>query len=92
MVKASSTGAANGSDGFHQRDFVFHVVKIDGVLYVGANNGSTFAPDLVELPGSVEVTESGWYTLQHVFNEEGGVLSVDMNLVSEAGVVLRWRL
>ena len=32
--------AANGSDGFHQRDFVFDVVKIDGVLYVGANNGA----------------------------------------------------
>ena len=78
--------AANGSDGNHQRDFVFHVVSQGpGALcrrqqHAGFNSNEAAA-------GSVTVSQSGWYTLQHVFHDVGGVLSVDLNLVAEDGNV-----
>lgn len=78
--------AANGTDGLHQRDFVFEVVKnTSGQLVVATGNGADFManPDLQGTP----VPESGWYTLQHVFHEIDGHLAVDFNLVSEDGEV-----
>ena len=38
--------AANGTDGAHQRDFIFHVTKDTGTgqLLVGASNNAGFAP------------------------------------------------
>ncbi len=34
------------------------------------------------------VTSAGWYTLEHVFYEDGGVLAVDLNLLDSDGNVL----
>ncbi|MDQ2082873.1 VCBS domain-containing protein, partial [Xanthobacteraceae bacterium Astr-EGSB] len=80
--------AANGSDGAHQRDYIFHVVSTGtGVLHVGGNNnadGNSNAP----VANSITIAQSGWYTLQHVFHDVGGVLSVDLNLVDEDGTVI----
>ncbi|WP_436212241.1 beta strand repeat-containing protein, partial [Bradyrhizobium sp. LjRoot220] len=79
--------AANGADGNHQRDFVFHVVSEgSGTLYVGGNNNAGFNSN-DPAANSEEITQSGWYTLQHVFHDVGGVLSVDLNLVAEDGTV-----
>lgn len=83
--------ASNGSDGNHQRDFIFHVAKdtSTGKLLVGASNNSNFAPreDLENL-NNREVTTSGWYTLQQVFRDVGGVLEVDLNLLDAASDTL----
>jgi hypothetical protein len=83
--------AANGSDGNHQRDFIFHVTKdiSTGMLLVAGSNNTNFATrqDL-ETINHYEVTAPGWYTLQHVFRDQGGALAVDLNLLDSGGNVL----
>ncbi|MFG0241966.1 MAG: hypothetical protein ACF8R9_04180 [Phycisphaerales bacterium JB054] len=83
--------AANGQDNAHKRDFIFHVTRDsdDGILRVAGSNNTNFAPreDLGAI-NHYEVTTSGWYTLQHVFRNDGGVLAVDLNLVDALGNVL----
>lgn len=83
--------ASSGSDGDHQRDFIFHVTKdtSTGDLLVGASNNTNFAPrEDLENINHYNVTTSGWYTLQHVFYDDGGTLAVDMNLLDDQGNVL----
>jgi parallel beta-helix repeat protein len=85
--------AAAGTDGAHQRDYIFHVgVHTDGRLLVNADNNSEFAVSDSKLaaspPAPYEVTTAGWYTLQHVFTDVGGTLSVDLNLLDADGNVL----
>jgi hypothetical protein len=83
--------AASRQDGSHLRDFIFHVTKDSstGKLLVGGSNNSNFAPrEDLENINSYEVTETGWYTLQHVFRDQGGALAVDLNLVDGNGDVL----
>lgn len=85
--------ASNGSDGAHQRDFIFHVAKdaSEGALLVGGSNNSNNATPRADLEtiNHYEITSSGWYTLQHVFYESGGQLHVDLNL-RDAGGALLW--
>lgn len=84
--------AANGQDNAHQRDFIFHVTKdtSTGSLLVGGSNNTDFDPrENLEANNHVEVTSSGWYTLQHVFRDAGdGSLAVDLNLIDSVGSVL----
>lgn len=83
--------AATGTDGDHQRDYIFHVTKdaSTGALLVAGSNNTNFAPrqDLENIDHH-EVTQAGWYTLQHVFREQSGALAVDLNLLDENGSVL----
>jgi hypothetical protein len=83
--------AANGSDGKHQRDFIFHVARDSstGSLLVGGSNNTNFATrEDLESTNHYVVTASGWYTLQHNFYDDGGVLAVDLNLLDKSGTVL----
>jgi VCBS repeat-containing protein len=83
--------AASGQDGLHQRDFIFHVVKdtSSGHLLVGGSNNTNYAPrEDLETIDHYEVTESGWYTLQHVFRDVGGTLVVDLNLIDGNGNII----
>jgi hypothetical protein len=83
--------AANGSDGNHQRDFIFHVAKdtsTGGLLVGGSNNSSFGTREDLENVNHYEVTQSGWYTLQHDFYDNGGALAVDLNLLDSTGNVL----
>lgn len=85
--------AANGSDNLHQRDFIFHVGRVaDGRLLVNADNNTYGGgvPNQFVLMGGTPyaVTTAGWYTFQHIFYEDGGVLAVDMNLIDAQGNVL----
>lgn len=84
--------AATGANGAHRRDFIFHVTKdtSTGKLLVGGSTGSNFAPreDLETLANHAEVTTAGWYTLQHVFRNDAGVLAVDLKLLNAGGTVL----
>jgi hypothetical protein len=78
--------AAWGTDGTHQRDFIFHVAKDSGDLLVGASNNSSFeTKENLESGMSHTVNSSGWYTLQQDFYNDGGQLAVDMNLLNNSG-------
>jgi hypothetical protein len=83
--------ASTGSDGNHQRDYIFHVTKdtSTGNLFVAASNNTNFAPreDLENINHFV-IPQAGWYTLQHVFKDQSGVLAVDLNLLDDNGTVL----
>ena len=85
--------AANGSDGKHQRDFIVHVTKdtSTGKLLVGASNNTNNAPreDLATLANHAEVTEAGWYTVQHTFRDQDGVLAVDIEVLKGEDVVFK---
>ena len=84
--------AASGSDGAHQRDFIFHVAKdIDtGQLLIAASNNSNGAvrQDLETVPGHEEIASSGWYTFQHTFHEVAGKLAVDLEVIDASGTVV----
>jgi hypothetical protein len=83
--------AATGSDGNHQRDYIFHVPNdtSEGKLLVAGSNNTNFAPrEDLESISHYEVTAAGWYTLQHVFRDNGGILEVDLNLLDSGGTVL----
>ena len=83
--------AATGTDNAHQRDFIFHIAKdtSTGKLLVGGSTGSAFQPrQHLETRIHAEVTTAGWYTLQHVFRDNAGVLAVDLKLLNAGGAVL----
>ncbi|AXV04952.1 T1SS secreted agglutinin RTX [Euzebya pacifica] len=83
--------AATGTDGLHQRDFIFHVAKdaSENALLVAGSNNTNFAVfEDLETRNHVEVTDAGWYTLQHVFRDHNGTLAVDLNLLDSNGTVL----
>lgn len=84
--------AANGTNNLHRRDFIFHVNKdaSTGNLLVGAsNNSSNSTPrEDLETINHYQVTTPGWYTFQHVFSDNAGVLSVDLNLIDSGGNIL----
>lgn len=83
--------AANGSDGAHQRDFIFHVTKdtSTGELLVGGSNNTNFDPiENLESGNHFQVTDSGWYTFEHHFYDNSGQLAVDLNLYDAAGTLL----
>ncbi len=85
--------AANGTDGNHQRDFIFHVGKVGSDLIVNGSNNSDFFANSFKLNNenggfNYTVGQSGWYTFQHVFYNNSGVLAVDLNLLNSSGTQL----
>ena len=88
------TVAATGSDGNHQRDYIFHVgVHSDGRLLVNGSNNTDFTVNDFKLVNDgdgtpYEVVSAGWYTIQHVFREQGGALAVDLNLLDSGGTTV----
>jgi hypothetical protein len=86
------SSAANGQDGNHQRDFIFHTASnASGEILVGASNNTNFTRrnDIASLNHYV-ITGSGWYTFECDFHDKGdGTLEVDLNL-RDAGGTLLW--
>ncbi len=84
--------ASNGSDNNHQRDFIFHVTKdtSTGDLIVAGSNNTNFAPreDLDTLANNYVVPAAGWYTFEHAFRNDAGVLAVDLKLYDASGSLL----
>ncbi len=86
--------AANGSDGNHQRDFIWHVGQVNGLgLLVNASNNSNFSFNTGALTNQVgqsyfTVTTAGWYNLEQVFYEDSGLLFVDFNLYDASQTLL----
>lgn len=83
--------ATNDTNGNQRRDFVFHVAQdaSTGKMLIGVSNNTAFAvKGDIENGSSYEVSEAGWYTLQHRFSDTEGVLSVAMNVldVTDAAV------
>jgi len=82
--------AASNSEGSHLRDFVFHITKDadTGTVLIGADNNTNFDPinNLETRENFGEVTQSGWYTFNHVFFEASdGSLAVAMTVLDENG-------
>jgi len=82
--------AANGQDGAHVRDFIFHVAKQDNEddrLLVGASNNSNYAARQdPENFNHAEIAHAGWYTFEHHFYETAdGSLAVAMSVRDAAG-------
>jgi hypothetical protein len=86
------SSAANGSDGAHQRDYIFHVTMdtSSNQLLINASNNTNFDPreDLDTLSGTAVVSVDGWYTFQQVFYEDNGVLAVDMLVYDESDTLV----
>lgn len=94
------TVAANGSDGNHQRDYIFHVGVVENygpivgsALLVNGSNNTDFYANPYKLVNDNDgdyfvVDTAGWYTLQHVFYDDGGALAVDLNLLDSGGSTL----
>lgn len=80
------SSASNGSDGNHQRDFIFHLgTNASGVWAANASNNAPGDPHSV---GTVAINTTGWYTLQSYFHDVAGVLVVDMKVINSLGVVV----
>lgn len=79
----------NAPNGDQKQDYIFHVahdVSV-GSLLVGTSNNTTFTVRTdIETLDNYEVTRAGWYILQHRFYDEGGVLSVDMNVLNASRI------
>jgi Ca2+-binding RTX toxin-like protein len=76
--------AANGQDGFHQRDYIFHVTHDTGLgnILVGGSNTSNGNPrEDLDTINHAELNSSGWYTFEWKFYAgENAALEVAMNL------------
>ena len=83
------SSAVTGSDGAHQRDFIFHVTQdtSTGQLLINASNNTNFDPreDLEFLAGTATINNDGWYTFQHRFYDNGGVLAADLKVLDANG-------
>lgn len=86
--------ASSNAAGAHRRDFIFHVGVVNGVgLVVNGSNNADFVTNPYKLlndNGGLYriVTEADWYTLQHAFRNDNGVLAVDLNLLDADGALL----
>ncbi len=86
------SSAINGPDGNHRRDFIFNIGTVPGSSPTNqwAISASNNAPGWPLNPdrNSITLTESGWYTLEHTFQNNGsGVLAVTMKVKDSSGVV-----
>ena len=85
--------AVNNQSGTHLRDFMFHVGVVAGDLLVNASNNTDRSFNSFKLLNEnggdyYTVATAGWYTLQQVFYEIGGILTVDLNLLDDGGSTL----
>lgn len=86
------TSAVNDTTGTHRRDFVLSVGH-DPVTgdwsATASNNAGAGTPHLNAGNDPVQITTTGWYTLQHYFYDNGsGELAVDMKIIDSNGVVV----
>jgi hypothetical protein len=92
-IRFDWSSAVNTPGGMHRRDFIFSVgTNGTGGFAVSASNNSPGWP-ANPLRDPLTITTTGWYTLEHEFNNVAGVLSVDMSVLDADGDVLKtWTL
>lgn len=64
-------------------DYIFHITKdtSTGDLLIGASNDTNFVPrEDLETINSFAVATTGWYTLEHFFYEDGGMMLAGLSL------------
>lgn len=99
------SSAINNSAGTFQRDFIFNAGFYNDSTGPGANTnrfvisasnnsqpGSAYAKNPARDP--IAISTSGWYTFEHHFYDNGGVLAVDMSIfdTSSNSLVHQWTL
>src|SRR5690606_35550818 len=72
----------NRPSGNHLRDFVAHIGVFNDELRFDASNNSSHAcvGSKLNTPNRYAITENGWYEIEHVFYDDDGLRSVDINL------------
>jgi hypothetical protein len=79
------SSAINKSDGTFLRDYVFNVATdATGFVIAAGNNSTRCGADPATGNDPVHVTASGWYTFKHTFTNQGGVLSVSLQLINKS--------
>jgi hypothetical protein len=98
------SSAINNAAGNHLRDFIFNCGFYDDIggpgsgtdrfVCTASNNsqpGSAFAKNPARDPFAISST--GWYTFEHHFYDNAGVLAVDLNIYDAASALLHsWTL
>jgi hypothetical protein len=96
--------AINNASGTHLRDFVFNGGFYDDNTDPGANTDRfVFSASFNSQPGSayaknsdwdpIAISTTGWYTFEHHFYDNAGVLAVDMSIYDSASsLVNSWTL
>jgi len=100
------SSAINGADGNHKRDFIFNAgfynsgdlvgpgAGTDRFVISASNNsqpGSAYAKNPDKNP--IAIGSTGWYTFQHHFYDNSGVLAADMSIYdSSNSLVNSWIL
>jgi hypothetical protein len=86
------TSAISNSTGGHLRDFIFNVGTngTGGFVMSVSNNAPGWPANPAREPYTI--TTAGWYTFQHTFRNDAGVLAVDMKVLSGATVLAGWTL
>lgn len=93
------TSAINNALGVHLRDFAFNVGFYDDATGPGANtdrfvitasNNTGRANSFPKNPGldPIAIAVTGWYTFQHTFYDNGGVLAVDLEIFDAADLLV----
>lgn len=99
-----ASAISNAATGLHLRDFIFNAGYYNDATGPGAgtqrfvisasNNtqpGSAYAKNPARNP--ITISSSGWYTFQHSFYDNGGVLAVDMSILDSSDTVVNtWTL
>lgn len=99
------SSAINNALGTHKRDFIFNAGfynDADGSpgsgtnrFVISASNNSQPGSAYAKNPGSgpIAIDTTGWYTFEHRFYDNAGVLAVDMSIFNSASVTVNsWTL
>ncbi|MBL8200497.1 MAG: hypothetical protein JNK40_05940 [Chromatiales bacterium] len=99
------SSAINNNLGTHKRDYIFNAgfyndddgspgAGTDRFIISASNNsqpGSAYAKNPGRSP--IAISTSGWYTFEHHFYDDGGVLAVDMSIFDAANMLINsWTL
>ncbi|MCC6738777.1 MAG: hypothetical protein IT452_07000 [Planctomycetia bacterium] len=99
------SSAINNAAGTHRRDFIFNggfYNDSDGSPGSGSNRfvisasnnsqpGSAYAKNPARDPIAIDTT--GWYTFEHHFYDDGGVLAVDLSIYTSSNLLVNtWTL
>ncbi len=93
------SSAINNASGTFLRDFIFNAGFYNDATGPGANTnrfvisasnnsqpGSAYAKNPAKDP--ITISTTGWYTFQHHFYDNGGVLAVDMSIYDSASALV----